>query len=334
MNYQHLFSIAVLHNYFSGSTEVVPSIDQYLALRPTPQCTQLIKQYRLKLHQSPGKLYLSTPTRGEAQKTFLPTSDVVFEFYVQVHNPALYYFTNMQSLQNQAYPHFYNEAANTELSLGNYEHQATDLLRIPEQRAANTAFFLQNKPLTTSPTFEVIGLNPTPTPVYDADLNKITFDTTPLTYETGQAFQLNYPIAPQWQPSALGIVSITLDGSSLSFDKAYTITLSRKEQQWNYYIVAPNTVLPSSLAITADADAESSWAFDSTTEILTGELYDRLKDTYPNAKIFNIASTAALPYQNKAKTGIKLQQDSETIINNLPNPAPQNEGVGILNIFS
>lgn len=91
MNYQHLFSIAVLHNYFSGSTNTIPAIDQYLALKPTLECAQLIKQYRLKLHNSPGKLYLSTPTRDEAQKTFLPASNVVFEFYVQVHNPALYY---------------------------------------------------------------------------------------------------------------------------------------------------------------------------------------------------------------------------------------------------
>ncbi len=333
MNYQHLFSIAVLHNYFSGTTEATPDIDQYIALTPTTQCAQLIKQYRLKLHHSPGKLYLSTPTRGEAQKTFLPASDVVFQFYVQVHNPALYYFTNTQSLQSHAYPHYFNEAANTELSLGSYGLQATDLFSIPEQRGTETSFFLQNTPIA-SPTFEVTGLNPTPTPVYDADLNKVSFNTTALTYETGQQFQLNYPITPLWQPNALGIISITLDASNLVFDKAYTITLSRKTQQWNYYIVAPSTVLPTSLEITADADAESSWAFDNTTEILTGELYNRLKDLYPNAKVFNIASTAALPYQSKAKKGIKLQQDSETIINNVPNPAPQNEGVGILNIFS
>jgi hypothetical protein len=263
----------------------------------------------------------------------LPAAPVVFEFYVQIHNPALHYFTDTQSLQSHAYPHFFNEGANTELSLGNYVQQTTDLLRIPEQRNATTSFFLQNKPIA-SPTFGVTGLSPTPTPVYDAVFNKITFDTTPPTYEIGQEFQLNYPIAPQWQPNALGIASITLDANNLVFDKAYTITLSRKAQQWNYYIVAPSTVLPASLEITADADAESSWAFDTTTEILTGELYDRLKGLYPNAKIFNIASTAALPYQSKAKKGIKLQQDSETIINNVPNPAPQNEGVGILNIFS
>lgn len=333
MNYQHLFSMAVLHNYFSGTTEATPSIDQYIVLTPTVECAQLIKQYRLKLHRSPGKLYLSTPTRGEAQKTFLPASDVVFEFYVQVHNPSLYYFTDTQSLQNHAYPRFFNEAANIELSLGNHEFQATDLFNIPEQRNASASFFLQNKPIIP-PNFEVIGLSPTPTPVYDADLNKISFDTTLQTYETGQDFQLNYSRVPQWQSNTLGIVSITLDAGNLVFNKAYTITLSRKAQQWNYYIVAPSTILPASLEITADVDAESNWAFDATTEILSGELYDRLKSLYPSAKIFSIASTATLPYQSKAKKGIKLQQDSETIINNIPNPAPQDEGVGILNIFS
>ncbi|EAY31805.1 hypothetical protein [Microscilla marina] len=332
MNYQHLFSIAVLHNYFSGSSEAVPAINQYLTLSPTPECAQLIKQYRLKLHSAPGKLYLSSPVRDEAQKTFLPPANVTFDFYIKVQHPAFFYFTDTQSLQGTA-PRFVVDGANPELSLENDEATAVDLFNIPEQRGSDTSFFLQNKP-TASPTFGVIGLDPVPTPAYDADLNKITFDTSPVTYETGQAFQLSYPIAPQWPPNVFGLASITLDGSSLTFDKAYTITFSRKEQQWNYYIVAPNTLLPANLTITADADSESSWAFGSTTEILTGELYDRLKGLYPEAKIFNIASTAALPYQSKAKKGIKLQQDSETIVNNLPNPAPQNEGVGILNIYS
>ena len=129
------------------------------------------------------------------------------------------------------------------------------------------------------------------------------------------------------------MVEISVDGSNISYDQSYTLSLSHKNQNWSYYIIAPDTISAANLAIT-NGVSDPVWDFASTVETTSGDVFDRLKNTFPAAKIFNITSVNPLPYQKQAKTGLKLQQSGETIINNLPNPAPENNGVGILNIYS
>lgn len=330
MIYKSLFSIAILHNYFSDSTAFVPEVDQYLTLSPSPDCLKLIKQYRLKLHYKPGRLYLSSPIR-ENSSTFLPQVPLKFTFYLTIRDAVFYHFTDDQAWQSVPFPHFFAEGLNTSLSIGSYQVTAHNQFFIPQERAVETAFFIQGKPLTSS--FTIEGLNPVPTPVYDATLKKITFDTTHSGYQDGQAFQVVYPVAPQWPSTTLGIVEITVDGSNLSLEKAYSLSFAKKTQHWNYYVVAPSTLTATNLSITHGI-ADPQWAFGSTIEKSDGDIYQRLKNMFPEAKIFNITSINPLPYQKQAKVGLKLQQDGETIINNLPNPAPENQGVGILNIYS
>ena len=330
MIYKNLFSVAVLHDYFSDNTNYTPEIDQFVGLIPDPATQALIKQYRLKLYTKPGRLFLSTPERAPSQ-TFLPQSNVTFRFFLEIRNPVFYHFTDLQSLAGIAYPRFYVTGNNTALATGNYQHKVTDVFRISQMRDVQTSFFLQRSPLNTS--LEVQGLTPAPTLTYDAALNKISFDTTPETYTDNQAFEVRYEIAPPWPTTTLGLVEIGVDGSSISYDQSYTLSWARKSQNWSYYIVAPDTVSAANLAIT-NGVSDPAWAFANTVETTSGDVFQRLKNTFPAAKIFNITSVNPLPYQKQAKAGLKLQQSGETIINNLPNPAPENEGVGILNIYS
>lgn len=330
MIYKNLFSIAFLHNYFSENANYVPETDQYLKLSPDQTTQALIKQYRLKLYHKPGRLFLSTPERT-GNKTFLPSANLTFRFFLEVKNPTFYHFTDLSSLTGFTYPRFYVDGANLALASGAYQHQIADRFSIPEQRDAQTSFFLQHTPIGAS--FSVQELTPAPTPVYDADLNKISIDTTPGTYLDNQDFTIEYEVKPHWPSVTLGIVDIEVDGSNVTFDKDYTISFVRKSQNWDYYVIAPDTLTAANLAIT-NGIADPAWAFDTTVESTSGDIFQRLKNMFPSAKIFKITSVNPLPYQQNAKAGLKLQQDGETIINNLPNPAPENAGVGILNIYS
>jgi len=330
MIYKNLFSVAVLHDYFSDSTSYIPEIDQFVGLVPDQETLALIKQYRLKLYSKPGRLFLSTPERASSQ-TFLPPSNVTFRFFLEIRNPVFYHFTDLQTLSAVSHPRFFVTGNNTTLTLGSYQYKTTDVFTIPRERSTQTSFFLRSSPSNTS--FELQGLTPAPVLTYDATLKKISFDTTSPTYTEAQPFEVTYEIAPPWPVSALGLVEISVDGSNISYDQSYTLSLSRKNQNWSYYIIAPDTVSAANLAIT-NGVSDPVWDFASTVETTSGDVFDRLKNTFPAAKIFNITSVNPLPYQKQAKTGLKLQQSGETIINNLPNPAPENNGVGILNIYS
>ncbi|OJJ20894.1 hypothetical protein BKI52_09955 [marine bacterium AO1-C] len=330
MIYKNLFSVAILHNYFSDNTNYIPEIDQYIGLVPDQETQALIKQYRLKLYTRPGRLILSTPERTTAQ-TFLPSSSITFRFFLEIRNPVFYYFTDLQALSGFTFPRFYTSGSNTTLTSGAYQYKISDVFEIPQERNAQTSFFLRHTPLNTS--FEVQGLSPAPTLAYDAALKKVSFDTTPGTYQDAQPFELIYEVSPRWSSSTLGIVEIGVDGSNITYDRSYTFSFGRKSQNWSYYVIAPDTVTAANLAIT-NGVSDPAWNFANTVETTSGDVFQRLKNTFPAAKIFNITSVNPLPYQKQAKTGLKLQQSGETIINNLPNPAPENEGVGILNIYS
>lgn len=336
MRYRDLFSVALRHNYFSDSHRTVPEMDRYVRLQPEAGCDRLIRRYRLLLRKRPGSWHLTSPIL-ESGSTFLPKRPVTFRFFLQVLDSKLFHFTDFSDLSLDRvlagieFPRYQNKEA-VELSYDLFEYAARDFFRIRKERLVEDAFFLKSRPVPglTTADFTITGLEPSsPEIIYDENQRRILFDTTPAQYSEGQVFQLRYRAVPEWAVYTFGLIDITVDGANISLDSSYTISFNRKSEPWQYLIIAAEETGATDLSIENGA---TGIPFEPAVEETSGETFQLLSESFPEAKFFRITSQTVVPYSNKARKGLKLKKEGEVIITDLPNPSPEKQGIAILNI--
>ncbi len=338
MKYKTLFSIHIKHEYFGGTSTFTPEINPYLGIEPTPDCLQLLKQYRLMRRQKPGKWLVLSPVRGAEEKTFLPKKELVFRFYLKGLNHYFFQFTDFGGIPiNRIIKG--NELLHYQIdgNLKLYEHFALDTFKIiHNEKTRIKHFFLQNRPIgrLTNQDFEVIGLEGNaPILTYDPVLQKIHFETKKSMNE--QVFQVKYRAMPKRIPQVIGFIDVGIDGSNIPFEANYPIVFQNKEETWQYYILGNSDFEGSELTIeNGRINRGATFEFEEAIEETSGNIHNRLKAAFPSSKIFKIASKSPIPYLKKVKTGLKLKKEDELLIENLPNPSPSNQGIEIINIQS
>lgn len=338
MKYKTLFSIHIKHEYFGGNSTFTPEINQYLGIEPTPNCLQLLKQYRLMQRQKPGKWLVLSPVRGAEEKTFLPKKNLVFRFYLKVLNNYFFQFTDFEELsiapiiKGNELLHY-----QTDGSLKRYEYFALDTFKIiHNEKTIIKDFFLQNRPIggLTNQDFEVIGLEGnTPALTYDSILQKIHFKTKKSM--SGQVFQVKYRAVPKQIPQVIGFIDVSISGNNPLFEANYPIGFQNKKETWQYYILGNSDFEGSKLTIENGwENGDATFEFEEAIEQTNGKIHNHLKAVFPSSKIFKIASKSPIPYRKKVKTDLKLKKKEELLIKNLPNPSPSNQGIEIINIQS
>ena len=342
MNFKNLFKLKIVHSYFSEDLSgLLPEIDRYINLTPTQECLNSIRQYRLNFYKLPGQWCLASPFLTN-DSTFLANSVITFRFHLEITDPRFFTFTDFAqfSLENWKkgieIPQYSSQTGQVELKLDTYKHITSDTFTIAKERSETGSFFLQSQPIPRlgNADFQITGLEPKPTLTYDSNLQRIYFNTINEAYQTGQSFELTYRAIHKLRNNAFGIVNLSVDARNLQTDLTYRISFNRNEGVWQYYIISDKTTTDSDLKVIHSLNGDGSISFKDAEEQKDGEVYKRLKNSYPEAKIFKISSSEVLPFKAKTKLNLKLKKKEKTIIKNLPNPIPEKQGIEIVNIFS
>jgi hypothetical protein len=103
-----------------------------------------------------------------------------------------------------------------------------------------------------------------------------------------------------------------VDTGGLPQFKVYTCRIARKSSTWRYIIVPRfNTTLqPGQLSI-QDADARYTFGSPTAVQTMSGEA------------AFAIESQGLIPHQEESIKGLSLRRNSADLINELPNPGPE-----------
>lgn len=339
MKFKTLFSIGFTHEYFSGGGDyLTPEMDKYLELVPSEKCLAFLKKYRLVLRKNPSKIScISTVIDTASNYTFIPKRDLNFRFYLKIKDSNFLQFTDFTSLgfdlnkifQGIFFPHFKGQNGGP-ISLDKYEHYQRDSFKISENPTVNDCFFIKGFPIPNlkKSNFTIDGLTPKPTITkYDTDQSKIIFNGKA---HEGKMFGLSYRAIPKWDSTIFGIVDITVKGENLNFDEEYKISFKAKESEWKYYVISKTNALK--------IKQESDLIKFKEPELLTDNdpLYQRMRDSFPEADtlFYKLSSTNKVKYHSKPKPQIKLMSGDETLVANLPNPTPANNGIEIINIYS
>ncbi len=341
MKYRRLFSISVLHDYFSESATAIPEIDHFVDLELTPESRAHVKQCRLQERKKTGQWQLVSPVLDD-DSTFLPKTTLLFRYYLKIIRPDFFLFTEIEENQLQnirkglEFPQFSSAGQQGELKTEIYRHQAEDLFFIQEedQKEQPESFFLKSTPIPElkAGDFKITGLNSAPNLQYDKKLKKVSFDTSSLIPE--QKFHLAYRAIPQWPSGVFGLIDIAVNGENPSFERRHSIRFSRKQETWQYYIIGKSNIAPDKIKIENGRSGATAPLFGKAVEETGGDLYDRLHAAFPEAKILSIKSNVPLPYVNEPKTRLTLKNGETTLIKHLPNPSPANHGKAIINISS
>ena len=99
INYNLLFSIELLHNYFANGR------CNDFTITPSAQTSALLQGYKIVAKQNGNQLYAGIATDGSGNVSIVPADGTRFTFYLQLNNPLFWNYTNLRSLfpQNSVY---------------------------------------------------------------------------------------------------------------------------------------------------------------------------------------------------------------------------------------
>jgi len=89
MNYQRLFELSIVHDYYQG--EICPD----LSVEPTPECSQILAGYRLLVKRKVNGITIIAPVAPGGKPLLELADNLSFTFLLKIHNPYFLDFTQI-----------------------------------------------------------------------------------------------------------------------------------------------------------------------------------------------------------------------------------------------
>lgn len=332
--YSKLFSINLLHDYYTNNQT------RDFEIIPTANTRNLMIKYRMlmKKHTNGLKVYYEGPNQGIA--TIPVDDDLKFVFYLKLDQPRFLNFTNLPlKNSNKEKYHFSNQDhTGSELPLTQTQYELY-------QHVINHEF----SQIDDDSTVEI--------KVYDQDNNLVlTGDFDPYKSEDGpDSGETTYNYAAQLDLSGLppglydikhtglasldktvyvdsgismlgvfGIVELTISDQQ---DCDFIYQFEKRFDTWKYFIaLTENTETGTDLTVEHKYGTYTFSLQDPIQELEDVATESSILASMPDGSVVLLFySDTQIDYTEAPKTGIKLVRDlTETVLNNLSNPATSN----------
>lgn len=317
MKYVPLFSIEILHDYYSDHR----CID--IQIIPSSETQILFKNYHclLKTLANGVRILISVNEKGAPLIPLSP--DLTFSFSMVSRNPDFALFTDMTEIDKYTVPVFTNSGIDSKLQPGARQTTTIEYL-VTNRPAAKEPFILSGKPRSglRSSNFVIQGLDAISSPdSYDPAIKTITLNTSRFVRGTG--FSVTYPITPDRKRNTLGEIEINFKNAQLrkaDNEKNFQINFTARQARWKYYVITDVNSLTPTIK-----DQEGTITFIPDDAInQPDEISIKLAEQYPEMHLNRFISDSPIPCRQTTRKAIQLQLDGEKAVDALPNPSFQN----------
>ncbi|MDY7013933.1 MAG: hypothetical protein SVX43_10125 [Cyanobacteriota bacterium] len=124
MNYQGLFELSIVHDYYHN--RVCPDLN----IEPTPECRQILASHRLLVKNKVNGIQVIVPVTETGQPWLKLTDDLVFTFLLKIKNSSFLDFTHINAkftrAPNERYIYGFSNQTITEIGVSNLESRLYD----------------------------------------------------------------------------------------------------------------------------------------------------------------------------------------------------------------
>ena len=124
MNYQGLFELSIIHDYYNN--KVCPDLN----IEPTPECRQILASHRLLVKKKVNGIQVIVPVVETGKPWLELTDDLVFTFLLKIKNPNFLDFTHINAkftrAPNERYIYWFSNQRITRIGVSNLESTLYD----------------------------------------------------------------------------------------------------------------------------------------------------------------------------------------------------------------
>lgn len=116
------------------------------------------------------------------------------------------------------------------------------------------------------------------------------------------------------------------------FNEHFALKFEANDVTWKYYLVANSS---SKKLLVDGSAADISFKETKGTKVSSDKVYNAMVNTFPNANISLFESEAPISYQQLGRKNIRLvNSDKSILIDHLPNPGLNENGIKIINTIN
>lgn len=328
MSYRPVFGLYLLHRYYTDS------VCRDFLIEPTSGTRRKLDNHRCVLKTGPNWI------RGYMDSDLVPLErGEAFQFRLNLQNPSLPLFTDLQVIHNTPRPQYTNapkhaRATPSSPRLALHLQSRLTFFRerlIVDEPSSSAQYLLSREPWgsVTAEGFRVQGLEPV---IQVSEYNKarraVVLDTR--SAAKGHVFTLEYPTTPSRRRDVFAEVELTVEPTGKDGDAPglgdYQIEFEPRQARWLYYLVsahsAPKYVLE-------DKNPKSELAFDARDLVREPDPSDQvatlLANQYGDMKRFRFTSNRPVECRKFPRHRLQLRTVSDlassTILaDSLPSP--------------
>ncbi|MFP5274392.1 hypothetical protein [Coleofasciculus sp.] len=124
MNYQGLFELSIIHDYYQN--KVCPDLN----IEPTPECRQILARHRLLVKNKVNGIQVIVPVTETGQPWLELTDDLVFTFLLKIKNSSFLDFTHINAkftrAPNERYIYWFSNQTITGIGVSSLERTLYD----------------------------------------------------------------------------------------------------------------------------------------------------------------------------------------------------------------